>query len=417
MPGHIVTVEAPTGQSVKDLFRWCFLLYLEGIMTRLLLRLFVKNYQNTSAPHVRTAIGKLAGLTGIVCNFLLFVLKLTAGLLSGAVSIVADAMNNLSDAASSVVTLFGFWLAQRPADRDHPYGHARYEYLSGLIVAALILVIGMDLGESAVRRIFQPAPVELTGLTFAILLCSTLVKLWMCLFYRKTGKIIGSATLKAASLDSRNDVITTLAVLVGCLVQRYFDLQLDGYVGLLVSVFILWSGIGIAKETISPLLGQRADRELTDRISKRILSCPKVLGMHDLLVHDYGPGQCFASAHVEVSAEEEPMACHDLIDAIENDVLENLQVHLVIHYDPVVTDDKEWNQMRQAVSDIIAELDSRLSMHDFRIIRGANHTKLVFDLSVPYDMQEQKRELKRKIDRGLQERSMNYTTLIHFDEY
>ena len=386
-------------------------------MTQLLLRLFVKDYQNAAAPHVRTAIGKLAGVTGIACNFMLFGLKLAAGLLSGAVSIVADALNNLSDAASSVVTLLGFRLAQRPADRDHPYGHARYEYLSGLIVAALILVIGMDLAESAVVRIFNPAPVEYSTLTFAILICSAAVKLWMCLFYRKTGKYIGSATLQAASVDSRNDVIATVSVLAGCLVQRYLHVQLDGYVGLAVSAFILWSGIGIAKETISPLLGQRADRELTDRISQRILSNPKVLGIHDLLVHDYGPGQCFASVHVEVSAEEDPLICHDLIDAIENDVLENLQVHLVIHYDPVVTDDREWNQMRQAVADIISELDSRLSMHDFRIVRGANHTKLVFDLSVPYDMQAQKRDLKKKIDSGLQEKGMHYTTVIHFDEY
>ena len=386
-------------------------------MTQLLLRLFVKDYQDASTPNVRTAIGKLAGITGIVCNFLLFALKLTAGLLSGAVSIVADALNNLSDAASSVVTLLGFRLAQRPADRDHPYGHARYEYLSGLIVAALILVIGMDLAETAVIRIFNPTPVEYSTLTFVILICSAAVKLWMCLFYSKTGKHIGSSTLKAASVDSRNDVIATASVLAGCLIQRYLRVQLDGYVGLAVAAFILWSGIGIAKETISPLLGQRADRLLTDKISKRILSCPKVLGIHDLLVHDYGPGQCFASVHVEVSAEEDPLVCHDLIDAIENDVLENLQVHLVIHYDPVLTDDKEWDQMRQMVTKIIAELDGRLSMHDFRVVRGASHTKLVFDLSVPYDMQAQRKELKNQIDQALQKEGKTYTTVIRFDEH
>ena len=385
-------------------------------MTQLLLRLFVKDYQNASAPNVRTAIGKLAGVTGIACNFMLFGLKLAAGLLSGAVSIVADALNNLSDAASSVVTLLGFRLAQRPADRDHPYGHARYEYLSGLIVAALILVIGMDLAESAVVRIFNPAPVEYSTLTFAILICSAAVKLWMCLFYRKTGKYIGSATLKAASVDSRNDVIATASVLAGCLVQRYLRVQMDGYVGLAVSAFILWSGIGIAKETISPLLGQRADRELTDRISQRILSNPKVLGIHDLLVHDYGPGQCFASVHVEVSAEEDPLVCHDLIDSIENDVLENLQVHLVIHYDPVLTDDKEWDQMRQCVCHIIDRIDPRLSMHDFRLVRGASHTKLVFDLAIPYDMDCSRKALKQEIDTVLQAEKKNYTTIIRFDK-
>ena len=386
-------------------------------MTQLLLRLFVKDYKNANAPAVRTAIGKLAGITGIVCNFLLFALKLVAGLLSGAVSIVADALNNLSDAASSVVTLLGFRLAQRPADKDHPYGHARYEYLSGLIVAALILVIGMDLAESSVIRIFNPTVVEFSALTFVILGCAAAVKLWLCLFYRKTGKYIGSATLKATAVDSRNDVIATAAVLAGCLLQRYLQVQLDGYVGLAVSVFILWSGIGIAKETISPLLGQRADKELTEKISQRILSCPQVLGIHDLLVHDYGPGQCFASVHVEISAEEEPLVCHDLIDAIENDVLEQLNVHLVIHYDPVVTDDAEWEKMRQKVTRIIKGLDSRLSMHDFRVVRGASSPKLVFDLSVPYDMGQQKKELKTQIDQALQENGRNYTTVIRFDEY
>lgn len=386
-------------------------------MTQLLLKIFIKDYQNAHIPAVRTAIGKLAGTTGIVCNFLLFGLKLAAGLLSGAVSVVADALNNLSDAASSLVTLIGFRLAQRPADKDHPYGHARYEYLSGLIVAALILVIGMDLAESSLIRIFNPEPVTYSMLTFVILITASAVKLWMCLFYRKTGKYIGSATLKAASVDSRNDVITTVSVLVGCLLQQFFRVQLDGFVGLAVSAFILWSGIGIAKETISPLLGQRADRELTDKISKRILSCPKVLGIHDLLVHDYGPGQCFASVHVEISAEEEPLICHDLIDTIENDVLEQLNVHLVIHYDPVLTDDKEWDQMRQTVENTVAQIDNRLSVHDFRLVRGASHTKLVFDLSVPYDMRHQKKELKAKIDQALQENGRNYTTVIRFDEH
>ena len=358
-------------------------------MTQWLLRLFVKNGQDPALPAVRTSLGKLAGGVGMFCNFLLFGLKLVAGLLSGAVSVIADALNNLSDAASSLVTLLGFRLAQRPADKDHPYGHARYEYLSGLIVAALILVIGMDLAENSVRRIFQPAPVEVSALTFAILGISVVVKFWMALFYHKAGKLIGSATLKAVAMDSRNDVITTAAVLLGCVVQKVWNVQVDGWVGLSVAVFILWSGVEMARETISPLLGERADRGLVERISKQILSCPKVLGIHDLLVHDYGPGQCFASVHVEVSAEEDPLICHDIIDGIENDVLENLNVHLVIHYDPVLTDDVEWTQMRQTVENLVVGIDSCLSVHDFRLVRGANHTKLVFDLSVPYHMHGQ----------------------------
>ena len=385
-------------------------------MTQLLFRLFVKIGQDPASPAIRTSFGKLAGAVGMLCNFLLFSLKLVAGLLSGAVSVIADALNNLSDAASSLVTLLGFRLAQRPADKDHPYGHARYEYLSGLIVAALILVIGMDLAENSVRRIFQPAAVEVSVLTFAILGASVAVKLWMALFYHKTGKLIGSATLKAAAMDSRNDVITTAAVLLGCVVQKIWDVQADGWIGLGVAAFILWSGVGMARETISPLLGERVDRDLVERISRQIFSCSKVLGIHDLLVHDYGPGQCFASVHVEVSAEEDPLICHDIIDGIENDVLENLNVHLVIHYDPVLTDDAEWTQMRQVVETLVAEIDSRLSMHDFRLVRGSNHTKLVFDLSVPYDMHGQRRELKSKIDAALRECGQGYSTVIRFDD-
>ena len=314
-------------------------------MTHLLLRLFVKDYKNSASAKVRTSVGKTAGIVGIFCNSLLFVLKIVAGFLSGSVSILADAWNNLSDCASSIVTLVGFRLAQRPADKDHPYGHARYEYLSGLVVAALILVIGMDLAESAIGKIITPTPVERSATALVILISSIIIKLWMCIFYQKTGKYIGSATLKAAAMDSRNDVITTAAVLLGCGLEWRFHINVDGYFGLAVAAFILWSGVTMVKTTISPLLGERADRGLTESISKQILSCDKVLGIHDLLVHDYGPGQCFASVHVELSAEEAPLVCHDIIDGIENDVLDNLNVHLVIHYDPVVTNDAEWDQM------------------------------------------------------------------------
>ena len=385
-------------------------------MTKLLLRLFVKDFDKTDSPGVRTAVGKLAGATGTVCNAALFLLKLTAGLLSGAVSIVADALNNLSDAASSVVTLLGFRLAQRPADKDHPYGHARYEYLSGVIVAALILLIGAELAKSSFMKILQPTPVNVTWITFGILACSIAIKLWMSLFYAGLGKKICSTTLKAAAVDSRNDVIASSAVLVGCLVQRQFGINLDGYVGMAVALFILWSGIGVAKETVSPLLGQRADQDLVERITNLVLSHEKVLGIHDLLVHDYGPGQCFASVHVELSACEEPLVCHDIIDAIECDVLDQLNVHLVIHYDPVLEDDMEWTQMREMLERIIAELDPRLSIHDFRIARGAHQTKLVFDLAVPYSLKDRRKDIKHSIDEALQKQGKAYTTVIRFDD-
>ena len=385
-------------------------------MTNLLLRLFIKDHENADAPAVHAAVGKLAGVTGVVCNCLLFSFKLAVGLISGAVSVVADALNNLSDAASSVVTLLGFRLAQRPADRDHPYGHARYEYLSGLIVAALILLIGAELTESSVRKIFCPTPVDASAVTLVVLLCSIGLKFWMSGFFASLGKKIRSTTLKAASVDSRNDVIASTAVLLGCLIEWLFHVSVDGYVGLAVALFILYSGISVARETVSPLLGERADKKLVDNISSLVLSYEKVLGVHDLLVHDYGPGQCFASVHVELSAREEPLVCHDIIDAIECDVLEKLNVHLVIHYDPVLDNDEEWEQLRAITQEIIRGIDTRLSMHDFRIVRGAEQPKLVFDLAVPYGMTTERKELKCRIDAALKAREKAYTTVIRFDD-
>lgn len=384
-------------------------------MTEFLLRLFVKDYRSTESSAVHLAIGKLAGITGIVCNVLLFLGKLTVGLIAGSVSITADAVNNLSDAASSVVTLLGFRMAQQPADRDHPFGHARYEYLSGLVIAALIFLIGGDLAKTSFQKILSPAAVEFSAATFLVLLLSILIKLWMSVFFRSLGGRIQSTTLQATSADSRNDVIASLAVLAGCLAEYFFHINVDGFLGLLVALFILYSGIGIARETISPLLGKRANQELVERMSELVLSHDKVLGIHDLLVHDYGPGQCFASLHVELSADENPLVCHDIIDDIERDALEKLNVHLVIHYDPVVQDDEEWNEMRSLMEEIIREIDPQLSMHDFRIARGARQTKLVFDLAVPYSMTGQHKELKKKIDDALADRKKEYVTVIHFD--
>lgn len=385
-------------------------------MTKLLLRLFVKEYENADTTAVHSAVGRLAGVTGIVCNSLLFLLKLLAGLLSGAVSIVADALNNLSDAASSVVTLLGFQLAKRPADKDHPFGHARYEYLSGLTVAVLILVIGVELGKSAFQKILNPAPVAFSLWTFLVLLCAIGIKLWMSGFFASLGKKISSGTLKAAAVDSRNDVIATAAVLAGALIEKLFHVNADGYIGLGVAAFILYSGIGVARDTISPLLGQRANQSLVESISKCILDHEKVLGVHDLLVHDYGPGQCYASVHVELSAEEDPLVCHDMIDTIECDVLEQLNVHLVIHYDPVLPNDEEWTQMRKLVESVIVTIDPRLSMHDFRIVRGAERPKLVFDLAVPYEMRNAHKTLKDSIEEILRSKGVAYTTVIRFDD-
>ena len=384
-------------------------------MTNILLRLFIKNCEDTQNPAVRSSIGKLAGLTGIVCNCLLTVLKLVIGLLVGSMAIIADGVNNLSDAASSLTTLLGFRMAQRPADKQHPYGHARYEYLSGLAVAALILLIGAELVKSSIAKIINPEPIDISAATIALLAASVAMKLWMSGFYKTLGKKINSTALYATSVDSRNDVISTCAVLLGCLVNYLFGLNIDGCVGLAVAIFILYSSVGIAKDTISPLLGQQADDELVDKITELVLSHEKVLGVHDLLVHDYGPGRCYASAHVELSADEDPMACHDIIDDIECDVLEKMNVHFVIHYDPVVQNDAEQNEMRRTVGEIIRELNPAFSIHDFRIVRGSAQSKLVFDLGVPYSMIEKKKEIKERIDAALNERGKKYITIIRFD--
>lgn len=384
-------------------------------MTKLLLRLFIKDYQNTEDPAVRGACGKLAGIVGIVCNLLLFAGKLLAGTLSGSVSITADAVNNLSDASSSLVTLLGFKMAERPADAEHPYGHARMEYLSGLLVAILILIIGVELGKSSIQKILHPEAVEFSVLTLCILVGSILMKLWMCLFCRKLGKRIQSTTLEATAADSRNDVITTAAVLLGCLAGHFFHWRIDGWVGALVAVFILASGWSIAKETISPLLGKQADPELVQRISRLVLSHEKILGIHDLMVHDYGPGQCFASVHAEMDMHEDPLMCHDILDDVERDAMRELRVHLVIHYDPIVTDDDELNHMRTLVEKELAAIDPRLSMHDFRMVRGPQHTNLIFDLAVPYSMSDKTAELKRRIDECVQFEDSKYYTVITFD--
>lgn len=384
-------------------------------MTKLLLRIFVKNRQDTADPKTRAAIGKLAGGVGIFCNCLLGAAKLAAGVLTGSISVTADALNNLSDAVSSVVTFFGFRLAQHPADPEHPYGHARVEYISGLVVSALILMMGFELVKSSVSRIFQPETLVLETAAFVILILSVCVKLWMYLFNRRLGKMIKSSALKATAADSRNDAIATLAVLAGFAVNKLWQINVDGYVGLAVAVFILYSGIAVARETVSPLLGKAADPELVEKISKIILSHEKVLGIHDLLIHDYGPGKCYASVHAELSAQEDPLVCHDLLDDIEWDVAEALNVHLVIHYDPVMVNDGEWNRLRTQITELLQRMDASFSMHDFRLVKGAHQTKLVFDLMVPHAIQGQHRKLKEEIDGLLREEGIDYPTVIRFE--
>lgn len=370
-------------------------------MTKLLLCLFVKDHSDPASVRVRAAIGSLSGGVGIVCNLLLFLGKLFIGLLSGSVSITADAMNNLSDASGSIVTLIGFRLAGKPADEKHPYGHARAEYLSGLAVAALILVIGFELVKSSIEKIFHPAAVEFSGVAAGVLIASIAMKLWLYRFNRKLGTMIGSTALLATAADSRNDCVTTAAVFLAAMMEYFLDVRIDGVIGLGVAVFILYSGWGLAKSTVSSLLGEGADPELRQRIVDYVEQQPKVLGYHDLMVHDYGPEQRYASLHVEMDHREDPLECHELIDDMERECLRSHNVHLVIHYDPVITDDPELTALKQRVCALLRQRDSRLSLHDFRMVRGKQHTNLVFDVALPSELYGQEADIRRFVEEAL----------------
>ena len=386
-------------------------------MTKLLLKLFIKNHENGADPTVRAKVGKLSGMVGILANALLCAGKLFVGTVSGSVSITADAMNNLSDAASSIVTLIGFKLAEQPADEDHPYGHARYEYLSGLAVAAMVLVIGFELAKSSLDKILHPASVTFSIPMVIVLVGSVLVKLWLSLFNTRLGKHIDSGALLATAADSRNDVISTLAVLAAALVEKFSGYRVDGYMGMAVAIFIFYSAIQLAKETISPLLGESASPELAKVIAEMLEKEPRVLGFHDLMVHDYGPGQRFGSLHVEMDQAEDPLSCHELIDDLERLCLEKHNIHLVIHYDPVVVGDPEQDSLRQTVADALQSVDTRLNLHDFRLVRGSGHTNLIFDVALPTDLNGREKEIRMIIDRALEARGdkMKYYTVITFD--
>ena len=379
-------------------------------MTKLLLRLFTKDVTD------RGAIGKLSGVVGIICNLLLFAFKLVVGTISGAVSITADAMNNLSDATSSVVTLVGFKLAEKPADADHPYGHARYEYLSGLAVAGLIVVIGFELAKTSIEKIIHPTQVLFSLPVCIVLVASVLIKLWMGVFNRYLGKTVHSTTLLATAADSRNDAISTTAVLIAGVAGTAFGWKIDGYMGLAVALFILYSGAQLAKETISPLLGENASPELREEIARLVSQVPQVLGYHDLMVHDYGPGQRFASMHVEMDQKADPLACHELIDNLERACLEQMNVHLIIHYDPVVTGDEEMDRIRCVVERLLREQDDRIGIHDFRMVRGQGHSNLIFDVELPPELMQEQQNIQRKLDEDLASAEPGkYYTVITFD--
>lgn len=371
-------------------------------MTEWLVRHFVRMSEQTDDPAVRMRYGQFAGIVGIICNVMLCLGKGAIGLVSGSVSIVADAVNNLSDAASNIVSLLGFKLASRPADPEHPYGHGRYEYLAGLVVAALVLAIGINLAWSSVQKIITPSPTEFSGALVAVLVLSIAVKLWMAAFNRSIGRRINSDTLEATAVDSRNDVISTAAVLACACISRATGVDLDGWAGLAVGAFICWSGVGLLRDTVSPLLGQAPSPELVEHIHDKILSYPGVLGTHDLMVHDYGPGRQFASAHVEMAAEADPLESHDLIDNIEQDFKMEDGLIVTLHYDPIVTDDPEVRDMRHWISHAVEEIDPRITVHDLRCVPGPTHTNVIFDCVRPAGSALSSDELRERVARLVQ---------------
>lgn len=366
--------------------------------------------------NIRARIGKLSGAVGIICNCLLAAGKLIVGHMTSSMSITADGLNNLSDGASSIVTLLGFKLAEKPADRKHPYGHARIEYIAGLTVAVMILFIGLELGKSSVQKFINPEPIEFSFTAVWVLCASILVKLFMMLFNLKMGRRINSNALLATAADSRNDVMTTSAVLAASIVEHFYDVRIDGVMGIAVSLFILYSGVKLAGETMSPLLGEGANPELQKQITDYINGCPMVLGCHDLMVHDYGPGRRYASIHVEIDKNEDPMACHARIDRMERECLKNYGTHLVIHYDPVVTDDPEVNSTKRLVNTIIKVRDGRLTIHDFRMVDDGESVKMSFDMILPEDLRGQEQSIKETVEKALNSLdSKKYYADITFD--
>lgn len=364
----------------------------------------------------RTAVGKMAGFVGIILNLLLVVTKLLAGFLSSSISIVADALNNLMDTTSSIVTLVGFRLAEMPPDQEHPYGHARYEYLSGLVVAMMILVIGFEILLNSGKKIWNPTETKLSVFVVFILLLSILVKLFLYLYYKKKAREISSQTLFAASADSRNDVIATAVVLGSMLVEHQFHWKLDGVMGVGVACFIIYSGIKLVRETISPLLGEGVNEELQETIENFILSYDKVMGCHDLMVHDYGPGKRFASIHVEIDRAEDPILCHEILDKMERECLRNYGVSLVIHYDPIITNDPELGRLYDLVLSLLKFKDNRLSIHDFRMTEGKENVNLIFDIVLPPELAGKEEEIQKSLENTLNSiEEKSYYTVITFD--
>ena len=366
-------------------------------MIKLLTKLFIKDHENVTNAAVRRAYGTMCSLYGIFLNLLLFAGKYFAGLISGSVAITADAFNNLSDAGSSIITLLGFAIAGKKPDPDHPFGHGRAEYLAGLVLSAVIVLMGFELVKSSFEKILHPEPISSGLLPAIILVCSILVKFYMCLYNRSVGKKINSAAMQATATDSLSDSIATTVVLLSMGVSYFFHVNIDGYAGLLVAVFILYAGFNAAKDTVSPLLGQAPDPEYVQQVADIVTAHPEVVGIHDLVVHDYGPGRVMVSLHAEVRGDGDIFDLHDAIDTAETELKEQLGCIATIHMDPIEADNTEVSQMRAAVAETLKELDDVISIHDFRMVPGPTHTNLIFDAVVPADYKKSDEELAASI--------------------
>ena len=380
-------------------------------MISLLAKWFIKDRDNVTDPNVRRAYGQLCGFVGIGLNILLFAGKFVAGLLSGSIAITADAFNNLSDAGSSVVTLLGFRLAGRKPDPEHPFGHGRIEYISGLVVAGFILLMGVELGKSSFEKILHPSAVDFSIIAIVILAVSILAKLYMSLYNAKIGKKINSAAMNATAADSRSDAISTAAVLLAMLVAKFTNLMIDGYVGMIVAVLILISGIKAGKETIEPLLGQAPEKEFVDEIEKIVMAHEPICGIHDLVVHDYGPGRVMISLHAEVPAHRDILELHDVIDNAEMALRKELSCEAVIHMDPIVANEETY-ELRHRVAELVKTIDSRITIHDFRMVPGNSHTNLIFDAVVPFDKNIVKSDVEQQIKQLVRDMEGDYFAVV-----
>lgn len=384
-------------------------------MLSLLSRLFIKDRENYKDPTVRTRYGLLCSALSIALNILLFAGKYIAGILSGSVAIAADAVNNLSDAGSSLISLFGFRLAAKKPDPDHPFGHGRIEYLSGLAVSVLIILMGIELGKSSVEKIISPEPVSAGMLSAGILIASIAVKVYMWAYNRSVGKKINSAAMTATATDSLSDTVSTAIVLISMLISHFLHVNIDGWVGVLVAIFILRAGYMAAKDTLSPLLGKAPDKELVEDIEKLVMSCPQVCGIHDLIVHDYGPGRLIVSLHAEVDGSGDIYELHDAIDNLERDLKQKLNCLAVVHMDPIDLRDEVSAAAREAVAEMVRGIDSRISIHDFRMVPGKTHTNYIFDAVLPMDMSISDEEAEKMIETAVSEHFPKCYGVVNID--